>query len=90
MGRKRRRVIRKTVKPPPSIFVCPLCNHESVSVIHEKDSEFAKVTCAYCKVSMEVPWYPSYTLVDAYSAWYDMVTKGVKQNEARESGEIHT
>lgn len=82
MGRKRRKIIKRTVKPPPSIFMCPICNHEAVSVIHEKDSEFARVTCAYCKESMEVPWYPSYTTVDAYSAWYDLVTKGARTDGA--------
>ncbi|MCS7136432.1 MAG: transcription elongation factor 1 family protein [Aigarchaeota archaeon] len=82
MGRKRRKIIRKTVKPPPSIFVCPLCNHEAVSVVHEKGSEVARVTCGFCKVSKEVHWYPSYTPVDAYAAWYDIVTKEAEGVEA--------
>lgn len=85
MGRKRRKIIRKTVKPPPSIFICPLCNHEAVSVVHEKGSDVARVTCGFCKVSREVPWYPSYTPVDAYAAWYDLVTKGVENVKTGQS-----
>ena len=84
MGRRRRKIIKKTPKPPPSVFTCPLCGAVAVSVFHEPDSEIAKVTCANCKASAEVRWYPAYTNVDAYAEWYDIVTKGVETVESRE------
>jgi len=79
MGRRRRKIIKKTVRPPPTIFVCPLCSAQSVTVYHEPNSETAKVTCAACKASAEVQWFPAYTQADAYSEWYDIVTKRILQ-----------
>ncbi|MDJ0270091.1 MAG: hypothetical protein NXY59_06055 [Aigarchaeota archaeon] len=84
MGRRRRKIIKKTPKAPPSIFVCPLCGAQAVSVAHEPEAEVARVTCASCKASTEVKWYPAYTPVDAYSEWYDLVTKGARTVEAGE------
>ncbi len=51
-------------------------------VAHEKNSETATVTCGSCNASAEIPWYPAYSEVDAYTKWYDMVTRGEKPVEA--------
>ncbi len=83
MGRRRRKIIKKTPKPPPSVFICPLCGKQSVSVVHEPEAEVATVSCANCGASAEVKWYPAYSNVDAYSEWYDIVTRG----EAVKAGE---
>ena len=74
MGRKRRKIIRRTVKPFPKIFACPICNEVAVAVYHEEGSDKAKVVCGNCKVSAEVRWLPSYMPVDAYAEFYDIVT----------------
>jgi transcription elongation factor Elf1 len=73
MGRKRRKIIRKQAKPFPKVFICPLCNALAVTVTLESRN-IAVVKCGNCGVSHEVPWYRSYMPVDAYSAWYDVVT----------------
>lgn len=89
MGRKRRKVIKKVVKPLPQVFVCPLCNEETVAVYHEEGTEYAKVICASCKASAEVRWLPSYMPVDAYAEFYDIVTGAKKpvQIAAEDLGE---
>ncbi|MEM0441019.1 MAG: hypothetical protein QXF45_08105 [Candidatus Caldarchaeum sp.] len=82
MGRKRRKIIKKTPKPFPKVYTCPLCGAVAVTVIHEKGQENATVSCGNCKASADIPWYPSYSTVDAYTKWYDMVTRGEKTVEA--------
>jgi len=74
MGRKRRKIIRRVVKPFPKIFACPLCNELAVAVYHEEGSDKARVVCGNCKASAEVRWLPSYMPVDAYAEFYDIVT----------------
>jgi hypothetical protein len=32
----------------------------------------------------EIPWYPAYSTVDAYTKWYDKVTGGGKAVETRQ------
>ncbi len=82
MGRRRRRIIKRTPKPLPKIFTCPLCSAVAVTVSHEEGSDKAIVSCGSCKISAEVPWYPAYSAVDAYSKWYDRVIKGEASIEA--------
>ena len=83
MGRKRRKIIRRrVVKPPPKVFLCPLCNQEAVTVYHEEGSEYARVSCANCKVSVEVKWLPAYTAVDAFAEFYDVIMGSKKPVEA--------
>ncbi len=81
MGRRRRKIIKKVVKPFPKVFVCPICNEQAVTVYHEEGAEYAKVVCANCKVSAEVRWLPSYMPVDAYAEFYDIVTGAKKPIE---------
>ncbi len=79
MGRRRRKIVRRrVVKPPPKVFVCPICNQEAVAVYHEEGEEYARVVCASCKASAEVRWYPAYTSVDAYAEFYDIITGAKK------------
>ncbi len=81
MGRRRRKIIKRVVKPFPKIFVCPLCNELAVAVYHEEGSDKAKVICGNCKASAEVRWLPSYMPVDAYAEFYDIVTGARKPAE---------
>jgi len=81
MGRRRRKIIKKVVKPFPKVFVCPICNEQAVTVYHEEGADHAKVICANCKVSAEVKWLPSYMPVDAYAEFYDIVTGAKKPVE---------
>ncbi|BAJ50945.1 MAG: transcription elongation factor 1 family protein [Candidatus Caldarchaeum sp.] len=82
MGRKRRKIIKRTPRPFPKVFSCPLCGATAVRVVHEKKSETATVTCGNCNASAEIPWYPAYSEVDVYTKWYDIVTRGEKPVEA--------
>jgi len=78
MGRRRRKIIKKIIRPLPKVFVCPICNEEAVAVYHEEGAEYAKVICANCKASAEVRWFPSYMPVDAYAEFYDIITGAKK------------
>lgn len=53
-----------------------------MTVTHEKRSTTALVACGNCKASAEIPWYPAYSTVDAYTKWYDKVTRGEAAVEA--------
>ena len=81
MGRRRRKIIKRVVKPFPKLFTCPLCNELAVAVYHEEGSDRAKVMCGNCKTSVEVRWLPSYLPVDAYAEFYDIVTGARKPIE---------
>jgi len=81
MGRRRRKIIKRVVKPFPKLFTCPLCNELAVAVYHEEGSDRAKVMCGNCKTSVEVRWLPSYMPVDAYAEFYDIVTGARKPVE---------
>ncbi len=85
MGRKRRKIIKKTPKPFPKVFACPLCGALAVTVQHEKGSETALVMCGNCKVSSEVLWFPAYSTVDAYTKWYDKALRGEITSESGKS-----
>ncbi|MDW8083845.1 MAG: hypothetical protein RMI49_01400 [Candidatus Caldarchaeum sp.] len=82
MGRKRRKIIKRTPRPFPNVFSCPLCGAVAVTVVHERGSDKASVACGNCKATAEVPWFPSYSNVDAYTKWYDIVMRGEKTVEA--------
>jgi len=93
MGRRRRRKIRKKIiKPPPKVFTCPVCNEEAVAVYHEDGSDYAEVICSNCKAHARVRWLPSYMAVDAYAEFYDIVTGSKKSAEPSpaESAELST
>jgi transcription elongation factor Elf1 len=89
VGRKRRKIIKKVVKPFPKLFMCPICNEVSVAVYHEEGSDVARVACGNCGASAEVRWLPAYMPVDAYAEFYDIVTgarKPVEQTASQVAG----
>lgn len=73
MGRKRRKIIKRQPKPFPSIFICPICNQQTVTV-SKVNVNTAVVSCSSCGNELEVPWFRSFMPVDAYSIWYDVLT----------------
>jgi transcription elongation factor Elf1 len=81
VGRKRRKIIKKVVKPFPKLFMCPVCNEVSVAVYREEGSDVARVACGNCGASAEVRWLPAYMPVDAYTEFYDIVTGSRKPAE---------
>lgn len=86
MGRRRRKIVKKKiVKPPPKIFLCPVCNVEAVTILHHKGDDYAEVVCTNCKTKTKVRWYPAYSEVDAYSEFYDIVTGKKKIEVAAET-----
>ncbi|MEN3047189.1 MAG: transcription elongation factor 1 family protein [Candidatus Caldarchaeales archaeon] len=80
MGRRRRKIIKRTPKPFPKVFYCPLCNQQAVTVVNVS-GYVARVSCGNCGVSHDVPWYRSSMPVDAYSIWYDVVMGRVTEEE---------
>jgi len=87
MGRRRRKIVKRVIRPLPRVFVCPVCNEEAVAVYHENGAEYAKVVCANCRASAEVRWFPSYMPVDAYAEFYDIITGAKKPVESRSESE---
>jgi transcription elongation factor Elf1 len=86
VGRRRRKIVKKKIiKPPPKIFLCPICSVEAVTVLHQKGEEYAEVFCANCKTKVKIRWYPAYSEVDAYSEFYDIVTGKKKIEIAAEA-----
>lgn len=83
MGRKRRKIIRRTARAPPKVFACPLCGAQAVTVTQVMRFR-AVVACGNCGVSHEVPWLRSYMPVDAYSTWYDIVTGRISPEKVKE------
>lgn len=81
MGRRRRKIIKRVVKPFPKLFTCPICNELAVAVYHEEGADRARVMCGNCRASVEVRWLPSYMPVDAYAEFYDIVTGARKPIE---------
>lgn len=81
MGRKRRKIVKKVIKPFPKLFMCPICNEVAVAVYHEEGADVARVVCGNCGVSAEVKWLPAYMPVDAYAEFYDVVTGAKKPAE---------
>lgn len=75
MGRRRRKVIRRTVKPYPTMFLCPVCHHETVTAeVHRKEKK-AIITCSNCNLTDEVEILPIHMPVDAYCTFYDRIVK---------------
>ena len=75
LGRRRRKVIRRTVKPYPTMFLCPVCHHETVTVDVHRDEKKAIITCSNCNLTDEVEILPVHMPVDAYCLFYDRIVK---------------
>ena len=73
MGRRRRKVIRRTVKPYPTMFLCPVCHHETVTVDLHRNEKKAIITCSNCSLTDEVEILPIHMPVDAYCLFYDRI-----------------
>ncbi|OYT66616.1 hypothetical protein B6U74_00285 [Candidatus Bathyarchaeota archaeon ex4484_205] len=83
MARRKRRKIKVYKRKLPSIFVCPQCGHQSISVNFENSSnsgdlKVAIVKCGFeeCGLSdtFEVP--KRYEKVDAYCKFVDRFNSG--------------
>lgn len=75
MGRRRRKVIRRTVKPYPTMFLCPVCHHETVTVEVHRNEKKAIITCSNCSITDEVEILSIHMPVDAYCLFYDRIVK---------------
>ena len=71
MGRRRTRVVR-IVKPKlPTLFACPSCGEESVSVQINRSKKDAIVQCSACKRRGEFKVSPIDQKVDIYCKFTD-------------------
>jgi transcription elongation factor Elf1 len=77
MGRRRRRkTVKRVVKVLPKVFLCIICGRRSVSVNIDRNKGVATVVCSSCGARGEVEVKPYMTIVDAYSAWADLIYSG--------------
>lgn len=87
MGRKRRKELKVTHKRLPSIFNCPNCGMNSVSVEIESQTRKATVKCGSCGRSGEYKLKLLQKKIDAYNMFVDQF---FEEAEASERGEAPT
>ena len=71
MGRKRRKELKATHKRLPSIFNCPNCGMNSVSVEIDGQTRKATVKCGSCGRSGEYTLKNLQKKIDAYNMFVD-------------------
>ncbi|MHA1596876.1 MAG: hypothetical protein ACTSWV_04565 [Candidatus Asgardarchaeia archaeon] len=78
MGRRRksRKVVKKVRPKLPTIFKCPNCGHQTITITLDKKKGVALVRCGTCKIHAEVKTNPLYELVDIYGDFLDMYYEG--------------
>ena len=77
MGRRKRRtIIQRPKKKLPTVFMCPLCGRQGISIKIDNDRHVAKVKCVYCGVEDEVKVGKLAEPVDAYALFMDKVYEG--------------
>lgn len=75
MGRRRRKVIKLPKKKLPRVFLCPMCNQQSirVEIVDEGGERKAMIRCGNlnCGYVKEVTVKPYFKEVDAYCQLID-------------------
>ncbi len=71
MGRKRRKELKIVRKKIPTIFNCPKCGSNSVSVQVDRNSNNSFVKCGSCGLSGSFELKPIMKAVDAYNMFVD-------------------
>ena len=100
--RKRRKIIRKTIRRLPTIFICPYCSKQSLRInikrIGASDEAIAEAVCGECgfcakyKVPAIMQPVDAYgKLIDLYDAFEgdigDLINKGACLEESMVYGE---
>ncbi len=72
MGRKKKRVVIKRVKPKlPEFFLCPRCGSQTIQVELNRKELFAVIKCGSCGLKEEIKISRGSQPVDAYAKFID-------------------
>ncbi|ADV65493.1 hypothetical protein [Desulfurococcus mucosus] len=85
--RKKRKIIKKAVKIP-TLFQCPNCGSNTLSVVFAKGESGRKaiVSCSRCGLYYEYGNVPSiYQAVDVYNKFIDLFEEGKVKVEFKEA-----
>lgn len=87
MGRKRRKELKVTHKKLPSIFNCPNCGMNSVSVEIDNETRKAAVKCGSCGRSGEYVLKTLQKKIDAYNMFVDQFFEEAAEPKEQEKSE---
>ncbi len=78
MGRRKRRrkVVLKPKRKLPTVFQCPSCGYNSVSVSIRKKDKLVLVKCSVCGLHLTFDYNPYLVEVDYYSKFLDSFERG--------------
>jgi len=72
MGRRRRKVVRRAKTKLPTVFLCPRCGKQSITVEIFPGGERAKVCCISCELIEELDTRPAFREIDVYCQFTDI------------------
>ena len=72
MGRRRRQVVRIPKKKLPTVYLCPRCGKQAISVEKSSEGNRAKVRCGNCELIEELETRPAFGEIDIYCQFTDM------------------
>ena len=72
MGRRRRKVVHIPKKKLPTVFLCPICGKQAITIDKSPEGDHAKVRCTGCELTEEFETRPAFTEIDIYCQFTDL------------------